>query len=476
MTIYTAAQALAAAQAGTLTSGNTIVDSAADIQADLDALQPLAAAGEISYVNFTDSGTPQIDVTVAQNTSDATVIGMFEGQRTLVIEGATVAQTFSLENQQHVAFHVSDTGSNVENNIDALSNIANEISGITITDGTVPSFSASQLVNDSAVIGGITVDDISAAKAVANANAVQNIHGLGVVDTAANVSSNIDGLEVLAATGKLAGITLTDSGVPTVDVSPSQLSADGTALKTIQGNFVLAVDGTNANLTLQGPGGLANELVLDGTSNEYSFTSGGDGKSFSITETGTGRESTDHLNNFAAVDFDNGGSGSPTLAIVASDTPTTAGAVSSAQIATLYAAVLDRTPDIAGLVFYENNANSNPGTSIQQYAEYFLSSPEYTSNSAHTYAQTEAGEAAFITATYQNLLDRAPETGAVAYYENVIDPMLANLTPGTAAYAKADLAAEAQVLAYFSQSPEFRADVTVTAQNPASASHWLILI
>ena len=87
-----------------------------------------------------------------------------------------------------------------------------------------------------------------------------------------------------------------------------------------------------------------------------------------------------------------------------------------------------------------------------------------------------AGEAAFITATYQNLLDRAPETGAVAYYENVIDPMLANLTPGTAAYAKADLAAEAQVLAYFSQSPEFRADVTVTAQNPASASHWLILI
>jgi hypothetical protein len=476
MTIYTAAQALAAAQAGTPLSGDVIVDSAANIQTDLDALEPLAAAGEISYINFTDAGTPKISVSVAQNTADAAAIAEFEGQRTLEIVNASVAQTFALQNQQHVAFYVSDSGTNVESNIDALSNIANQISGVTITDGTIPSFSASQIVNDSAVIGGITVAGIDAAKAVANVTAIQNIHGLEVTDTAANISSNISGLELLAGSAKLTSITLTDSGVPTVAVSPSELSADGSAIGTIQGTYVLAVDGTNANLSLNGPNGVANELVLDGTSTEYSFTSGGDGKTFSITETGTGRSSTDHLVNFAAIEFNNGGSGSPTTAIVASDTPTTAGAVTSAQIATLYAAVLDRTPDVAGLVFYENNANSNPGTPIQQYAEYFLSSPEYTSNAAHSYPQTEAGEAAFITATYSNLLNRAPEAGAVAYYEGVIDPMLANLTPGTAAYAKADLAAEAQVLAYFSQSPEFRADVTVTAQNPASSSHWLVLI
>lgn len=476
MTIYTAAQALAAAQAGTPLSGDVIVDSAANIQADLDALEPLAAAGKISFINFTDTGTPKVYVSVAQNTADAAAIAEFEGQRTLEIVNASVAQTFALKSQQHVAFYVSDSGTNIESNIDALSNMANEISGITITDGTIPSFSASQMVNDSAVIGGITVAGINAAKAVANVTAIQNIHGLEVTDTAANISSNISGLELLAGSAKLTSITLTDGGVPTVAVSPSELAADGSAIGTIQGPFVLTVDGTNANLSLNGPNGIANELVLNGTSNEYSFTGGTDGKQFTITETATGRSSTDHLTNFAAVEFNNGGSGSPTTAIVASDTPTTAGAVSSAQIATLYAAVLNRTPDVAGLVFYENNANSNPGTGIQQYAEYFLSSPEYTSNPAHTYAQSETGEAAFITATYSNLLKRAPEAGAVSYYEAVIDPMLVNQTPGTAAYAKADLAAEAQVLAYFSQSPEFRADVTVTAQNPASSSHWLVLI
>jgi hypothetical protein len=56
-----------------------------------------------------------------------------------------------------------------------------------------------------------------------------------------------------------------------------------------------------------------------------------------------------------------------------------------------------------------------------------------------------------------------------------MDPMLATLTPGTAAYTQALLVAHAIVLSYFSQSPEFLSDVQVTASNPASAQHWLVL-
>ncbi len=55
-------------------------------------------------------------------------------------------------------------------------------------------------------------------------------------------------------------------------------------------------------------------------------------------------------------------------------------------------------------------------------------------------------------------------------------PDVAGLTPGTAAYAQADLQAHAQVLAYFSQSREFLTDVQVTARHPADAQHWLVLI
>ena len=477
MTTYTAAQAIAAANAGTPLTGAAILDSAADIQASLDALQPLAAAGEISTIGFDDPSSPLITVNPAQNTGDAAAIGLFQGERTLVVDGASVAQTFAWAGQQHIAFQVSDTGQAIENNIDQLSNMANEIRGMTITDGTIPSFSPSQMVNDSAVIGGITVAGIDASKAVANANAVQNIHGLEVTDSAADVSGQITGLEALAASGKLDGITLTDGGIPAVAVSPAELQADGSALEAIRSPYVLTVDGTDANLTLQGLNGFPNELVLNGTPDQYSFAGQGDGKSFTITETATGRDSTDHLNNFQAVDFNNGGFGAPTLAIVASDTPTTAGAVSSGQLAALYAAVLERSPDVAGLTFYENEANANPAMPITQIAMQFMNSPEYTGNPAHNYAQSTAGEQQFVTDTYANLLHRAPESGAVQWYEtNVVDPILTGATAGSAAYAAADQAAHAAILADFSQSAEFRADVTVTAQTPASASHWLVLI
>jgi hypothetical protein len=79
------------------------------------------------------------------------------------------------------------------------------------------------------------------------------------------------------------------------------------------------------------------------------------------------------------------------------------------------------------------------------------------------------------------LLHRAPEAGAINYYEtNVISPLLSGLTPGTAAYAAAELQAHATVLAYFSQSPEFLQDVSIVSDFPpyshaADMQHWLIL-
>jgi hypothetical protein len=479
MTIYTAAQALAAVKAGTPLSGDVIVDSAADIQADLDQLQPLAAAGEIAYVNFTDATSPTITVTAAQYAADSAVINEFEGARTTNVNNATVAQTFALQSAQHISFQVTDSGQAIENNIDALSNIANEITGMTITDGTIPSFSASQMVNDSAVIGGITVAGIDAQKAVDNTASVQTIHGLEVTDSAANVSTYITGLQALASSAKLTSITLTDSGVPTVAVSPVELQADGSAIETIRTPFVLAVDGTDSNLTLTAPGGVATVLVLDGTPSQYSLTGSGDGKDFTVTETATGRSSTDHLSGFTAVQFDNGGVGSATTILVASNGELGATGISSSDVAALYSAALNRVPDVQGLNFYENAASHTGLTGaalIAQFATYFVNSAEYTSNPAHTYAQTTAGETQFITDTYNNLLHRAPSAADVSLYiNNDITPAVANLTPGTAAYAAADQYAHALVLAQVSLSPEFRSDVSITAQNPASASHWLLL-
>jgi hypothetical protein len=180
---------------------------------------------------------------------------------------------------------------------------------------------------------------------------------------------------------------------------------------------------------------------------------------------------SDHVSTVTALQF------SDLTDFVVSQTPAPQGGVSSFQVTTLYAAVLDREPDVAGLAFYESAAAANPSLPITSFAEYFLSSAEYTGNSQHHYAQTVAGDAQFINDLYENLLHRAPETGAVAFYQdNVITPMLANLMPGTTAYASAETLAHATVLSYFSLSAEFKSDVEVTAQAPSSAQHWLVVI
>ena len=126
--------------------------------------------------------------------------------------------------------------------------------------------------------------------------------------------------------------------------------------------------------------------------------------------------------------------------------------------------------------FYETYAAANPTTPFTQYGLWFLTSPEYTGNAAHNYAQSATGDAQFITDAYNNLLHRAPETGAIPFYQTVVNQFTSGLTAGTSAYAAAQLQGHALVLAYFSQSPEFLGDVTVTAQHPSSPQHWLVLV
>jgi hypothetical protein len=97
-------------------------------------------------------------------------------------------------------------------------------------------------------------------------------------------------------------------------------------------------------------------------------------------------------------------------------------------------------------------------------------------SSAHTYAQTAAGDQQFIADSYQSLLHRTPSASEVAFYENnVLAPAVGGLTAGTQVYANAQLQAHALMLVYFSGSSEFLSDVQITASNPASAQHWLLL-
>ena len=284
-----------------------------------------------------------------------------------------------------------------------------------------------------------------------------------VTDTAADIGTNIDGLERLAAAHDLGGIVLTDSGVPVLALTSAQMVSDSPVLSAIGGDYVLSISAADHGATVTGLTGHGNILAIDGDAAQYQVTANGAG--FTLT----GAAGSDQLTDIQAIQFSD-------YTDIVADRPGGANAVTTGNLTELYAAILDRKPDVSGLAYYQAALAANPSTPLTTFAEFFLSAAEYTGNPAHDYAQTTAGEIQFITGIYQNLLGRAPDSGAVPFYLNVIDQITANLAPGTAAYAKADLQAHATVLTYISQSAEFLGDVQVTAATPSDAHHWLILV
>jgi len=290
---------------------------------------------------------------------------------------------------------------------------------------------------------------------------------LPVSDSAAHVARSLDGLESLAAQGKLGAIALTDTAIPTLSISAAQSVSDAIALQAISSSYVLSINVPASAATVEGVKGQGAGAVFSGAASQYTITPAGDGVNFTVSSA----SGTVHLSNITALQF------SDFTDIVASQTPPAGGAVSSAMVTELYGAVLGRLPDVPGLAYYEASAAASPTLPFIQFAEWFLASPEYTGNAAHSYALNSQGDAQFITDCYNNLLGRGPAAGDVAWYQShIIAPILSGLVSGTAAYAAAETQAHAQVLAAFSQSPEFLADVTVTAQHPSSAQHWLVLV
>ena len=391
---WTAATAVTAYHAGTLAAGSVVADNAANVAAQIDGLQTLAAAGDLSAIVLTDldSATspvapPAMSVTATQFLADSRVFPLIDSAYTLTVTGATALQAESIAGNGHIA-------------------------------------------------------------------------SIAVSDSAADIASQIDRLGTLASTAQVSAIAVTDSAFPAISVTSSQFTADHTAFDEMSGNFSVVVS-AGANTTIETVRGHGVTVAFPGAASQYSMSAQGDGIGLTV--------GSDSLRGITAVQFSD-------FTDIVAQTPGSGGTVTTGNIAELYGAVFGRLPDVPGLAFYQAYLTVNPTTPLTQFAQYFLASPEYTGNAAHTYAQSTAGDSQFITDCYENLLHRAPETGAIPYYLKVIDSFTDGLAPGTAAYAAAQTLGHAYVLTYFSQSPEFLGDVQVTAAHPASAQHWLLLI
>jgi len=471
----TAAAAIAQSNAGTLTAPVVILDSAADIQANLDALEGLAGKGLLHAIQPTDANTPVLTISEGQLTSDATALNDIIGTYNLMVTGVSVASATTISTTANViGISVADTGANIGAGIDGLQNLVNAglLSAITVSDGALVPVTQAQMLNDATALAeitgnyGLSVTGLDVVTALSDAS-IAHVAQVSISDAAVNIGANLDALQSLAAQGKLGAVAVNDANFDPLSVSVAQMTNDATVLNKLSGNFYLAIDGSGSNITVNGIAGHGNILDLSGPSSQYTVTPSGDGNSFTLTNSANG--SVDHLSGINALQF------SDYLDIVAA-TPGENGVVTTGNITELYSAVLAREPDVPGLGFYLAYLKANPNTPLVQFAEYFLASSEYTSNPARDYTHNQAGDAQFITDTYENLLHRAPEAGAIPYYEAVINTYTAGLAAGSAAYIAAENLGHAWVLTYASASPEFLNDVEVTAAHPADATHWLIAI
>ena len=361
------------------------------------------------------------------------------------------AATSAIANAQDNYVAVSDTGANISAQLDSLETLAKNgnLSAIAVTSGSIGA-SVAQLSNDADAF-----------------SAISGSYSLAVSDTGAHVAAGLSTLATDASSGLLASAAITDAGFSGLSVTAAQFSSDSALFRVLSGNYYVVIDATAAtSLTLSGVSGHGAIVTLAGTASQYTVTPTGDGTSFTIAS-GT---VTDHLSGVTALQFGS------TQDIVAA-TPGSNGVVTTGNVTELYGAVFGRLPDVPGLAYYQAELTANPGMALTNFAQSFLASPEYTNNSAHTYAQTTVGDTQFITDLYNNLLHRAPASGDAAWYEaNVIAPHLTNLTQGTSAYTAALAVAHAYVVTDFSQSAEFLGNVQITAQHPADSQHWLYLI
>ena len=104
----TAAKAVATTGTGVL----AVSDTAANITAQANALQTLAAAGRLSSVTITGGGA--VALSYAQLTSDHTLLALLPAKASVSVAAATVAQAATLQSNAQVAsFSITDTAANV---------------------------------------------------------------------------------------------------------------------------------------------------------------------------------------------------------------------------------------------------------------------------------------------------------------------------------------------------------------------------
>jgi hypothetical protein len=247
----------------------------------------------------------------------------------------------------------------------------------------------------------------------------QALTNVTIADSAANIQAGFDQVSSLVSHGEVNAVQVTDSGIPTLTITGLQANNDTTTLADLSGNYVLVVNaevGSALGGHITGQNGHATVAHYNGPLSAYQTTiiqGGVSPHAISETKIGSTPQYTDTLTNILQIQYlDQALTLAPTNSI-------------QEDVALLYQGALGRTPDAAGLAYWDGLATALPPSVIasgayalsdqSSIAAGFTGSPEFTTKYG-TLNNTQ-----FVTQLYANVLDRAPDVAGLNFWVGLLN-------------------------------------------------------
>ena len=241
----------------------TVTDDADSISDNLLALTALG--GKLESLVQTDrlatSTTPAVDFELgyAAWTTHKATLEKVVGNYSAILSGVSAGVAATVAADSHIsAFSVTDSGAEMAKNFDALINVGSRLDEVTQSDtaslklsnsnGSSLTITAAQYSAGTALLDkfagtayALAVTGMTVGQVLAIGSGDQVV-STTVLDTSANIASNLDALSLKVTSGLVGAITQQGTA-STLAITAAQLAADANVLANLTGNYSLTVSG-----------------------------------------------------------------------------------------------------------------------------------------------------------------------------------------------------------------------------------------
>ncbi len=231
---YLLYQRITAAQASTaILAGGfrdlAVVDTAANVIANLPALEALWKAGKLSSIRLTDGGTPALALTAAQVGANVDALAAISGTFSIALTDPGTPTVTLPSWATYISVFTNVTGVITTPFTLAFNGVIRTVA--------VASAEVGLSYNTPGFVSGLPANPIAPFGA---ASAKLLPTGLQVLQYSGQITNYLDSLQIAAQAGKLTSITLRDPGVQSLSLTPLTATNDALALSKLSPNYYLS--------------------------------------------------------------------------------------------------------------------------------------------------------------------------------------------------------------------------------------------